>query len=179
MKYARIERERRFLLARVPPEVDPGGPFKEIRDRYIVGTHLRLREVRSTDGSPPIYKFTQKLLGKEPAATRRQITNTYLEAHEHALLSGHPANTLVKRRHPLVHEGTRYAIDRFLGDLEGLVLAEVDAESDKALARIPHPPFAALEVTAREEFTGGALAAASPPEVLALAKELVARSRSG
>ncbi len=176
MKYARIERERRFLLPRVPPEVDLAGPFNEIHDRYIVGTRLRLREVRPSDGGGSVFKLTQKLPDTGP--TRARITNTYLEAHEHALLCAHPAKTLTKRRHRLVHDGSPFAIDRFLAELDGLVLSEVEAEADEALAAIPCPPFAALEVTERDEFTGGALADAAPDDVLALARKLIG-GRSG
>ncbi len=171
MKYARIERERRFLLPRVPREVDLAKPWSEIHDRYIVGTRLRLREVRPSDGGASVFKLTQKL--PDTDATRVRITNTYLEAHEHALLCAHPANEIRKRRHRLVHDGSAFVIDRFLAELDGLVLSEVGAETDDALAAIPFPSFAALEVTEREEFMGGALADAAPDDVLTLARKLI------
>ncbi len=76
------------------------------------------------------------------------------------------------------HDGSAFVIDRFLAELDGLVLSEVGAETDDALAAIPFPSFAALEVTEREEFTGGALADAAPDDVLALARKLIG-GRSG
>jgi hypothetical protein len=51
VKYARIERERRFLVRAMPPDLDLDLGFREIRDRYIDGTNLRLRQVRGPDGA--------------------------------------------------------------------------------------------------------------------------------
>ena len=48
LKYAYIERERRWLLAAVPDLPDDARRL-EITDRYITGTRLRLRQV--TEGS--------------------------------------------------------------------------------------------------------------------------------
>ena len=48
-KYARIERERRFLIDRFPG--DDVVQLRQITDRYIDGTHLRLRE-QIDDGGP-------------------------------------------------------------------------------------------------------------------------------
>ena len=42
LKYAVVERERRYLVARVPDGVEQ---VVEIVDRYVEGTRLRLREV--------------------------------------------------------------------------------------------------------------------------------------
>ena len=41
-------RERRYLLARLPEGVTSS---KDILDRYVTGTRLRLREVREGDGT--------------------------------------------------------------------------------------------------------------------------------
>jgi CYTH domain-containing protein len=45
----------------------------------------------------------------------------------------------------------------FLGDLFGLVLAEVSFESDDELAGFTQPPFALAEVTSNPMFSGGRL----------------------
>jgi CYTH domain-containing protein len=46
----------------------------------------------------------------------------------------------------------------FLGDLFGLVLAEVSFETDEELINFPKPDFALAEVTNQEAFSGGRLA---------------------
>lgn len=68
-KYARPERERRFLLNRFPDGVDVIR-IRRITDHYIEGTALRLRE-QSDDGGPMAFKLTQKLsaAGAQQAVT--------------------------------------------------------------------------------------------------------------
>jgi len=45
----------------------------------------------------------------------------------------------------------------FLGDLFGLVLAEVSFDNDDELENFSPPPFALADVTNNELFTGGSL----------------------
>ncbi|WP_101522987.1 hypothetical protein [Nocardioides houyundeii] len=47
-KYAVIERERRYLVRTLP---GPVTSVREIEDRYVTGTRMRLREVRAADGT--------------------------------------------------------------------------------------------------------------------------------
>ena len=60
-KYARVERERRFLL----PVVPSGEPVRRvlIEDRYVRGTRLRIRRMTDLDTAEGAvtYKFTQKI----------------------------------------------------------------------------------------------------------------------
>ena len=49
-KYARVEIERRFLLAALPAELDPRSAYQTFEDRYFLGTSLRLRRVTSPSG---------------------------------------------------------------------------------------------------------------------------------
>ncbi len=155
----------------MPAEPDLESGFREIRDLYIEGTHLRLREVRAADGSPERFKLTQKLGTDSALAT--QITNLYVSEAEHALLAQLPGRTLLKRRYSFECASARFGIDRFLGQLEGLILAEVEGSSAAELAAIPSPPFAHCEVTDSPAFTGGELAYAEPADVLALMARLL------
>jgi hypothetical protein len=47
LKYVVVERERRFLVSKVPGAADER---RRIVDRYVTGTWLRLREVVTEDG---------------------------------------------------------------------------------------------------------------------------------
>lgn len=173
LKYARIERERRFLLGGVPPGVDPAAGFERFDDLYLDGTTLRLRVVSAPDGTVLQRKLNQKRPGPTGAPGERSITSVYLEPGELALLSRLPGARLSKRRHRLAWEGRELGIDVFLGPLAGLVLAEVEAESDAALRACPLPPFARCEVTDLPLFTGGMLAREDPAAVLERARELL------
>jgi CYTH domain-containing protein len=67
------------------------------------------------------------------------------------------ANEFRKNRYYFDFEGRRFSIDMFLGDLFGLVLAEVSFETDAELDDFPQPPFAVADVTNNEIFSGGRL----------------------
>src|SRR5438309_1383722 len=84
-KYARVERERRFLLATAPTEGVTRR--RQIIDRYLLGTRLRLRRVRDLDAGSCELKFTQKLPAEQPGPVQGLITNTYLSQAEYDLLA--------------------------------------------------------------------------------------------
>jgi len=67
------------------------------------------------------------------------------------------ANVIRKNRYSFEFEGRRFSVDMFLGDLFGLVLAEVSFETDDELESFANPPFAIAEVTSNKLFTGGEL----------------------
>ena len=156
-KYARIELERRYLLQDLPEGMTRADPHVQITDNYITGTRLRLRKVREPRTNKWTVKFTQKFAPNPSDLSRTVITNTYLNAAEHQLLSVFEANEIRKNRYPFEWHGRKFTIDMFLGDLFGLVLAEVSFENDTELAGFPKPPFAIADVTNNELFTGGKL----------------------
>ena len=156
-KYARVERERRFLLKDVPEGLTRSDPHLQITDNYITGTRLRLRKVRDPRTNKWIVKFTQKFAPNPDDLSRTIITNTYLNPLEADTLSVFSTNEIRKNRYYFDFEGRRFSIDMFLGDLFGLVLAEVGFETDKELDNFSKPPFALADVTNEQLFTGGKL----------------------
>jgi len=164
-KYARLERERRYLLKDLPEGLTRADHHLQITDNYITGSRLRLRKVRDPRTNKWVVKFTQKFSPNPPDLSRTVITNTYLNALEAELLSVFEANEIRKNRYYYDFEGRRYAIDMFLGDLFGLVLAEVSFETDDELDSFSTPPFAVADVTNNELFTGARLAQLTFAEV--------------
>jgi CYTH domain-containing protein len=158
-KYARIERERRFLLDGLPPET-PVVRTRRIIDRYIDGTTLRLRK-QSDDGGPLVYKLTQKIASRANGAQQGFVTSMCLAEHEHRLLAQLPANPLSKTRYSV----PPFGIDVFAGELEGLILAEAEFNSASDAEALVLPSFVLHEVSADDRFTGGRLARASRAEV--------------
>ncbi len=160
LKYAQVERERRWLLAGVPEGL-PAESRMEISDRYLVGTRLRLREVRTLDGV--VRKLNHKVrLGEGPEEIA--CTSVYLDDREWAVLSALPGRDLRKVRTRTVVDGVLVCIDEFVGHCQGLVLAEVDGGPSEA-PDLPADLHAVLEVTADETFTGAALAASTRDDV--------------
>ena len=156
-KYARVERERRFLLKDLPEGLTRADPHLQITDNYITGTRLRLRKVRDPRTNKWIVKLTQKFAPNPDDLSRTIITNTYLNPLEADTLSVSSTNEIRKNRYYFDFEGRRFSIDMFLGDLFGLVLAEVGFETDKELDNFSKPPFALADVTNEQLFTGGKL----------------------
>jgi CYTH domain-containing protein len=156
-KYARVERERRYLLADLPEGLSRAEHHLQITDNYLTGTRLRIRKVRDPRTNKWVVKFTQKFAPDPKDLSRTIITNLYLNATEAETLSIFAANEIRKNRYYFDFEGRRFAIDMFLGDLFGLVLAEVSFETDAELDDFPQPPFAIADVTNNEIFSGGRL----------------------
>ena len=156
-KYARIERELRYLLNDLPEGLPRTDPHLQITDNYITGTRLRIRKVRDPKTNKWVVKFTQKVAPDPSDLSRIIITNIYLNALEAETLSVFEANEIRKNRYYLDFKGRRFSVDMFLGDLLGLFLAEISFETDEEMARFDKPPFALADVTNIEIFTGGKL----------------------
>jgi len=157
-KYARVERERRYLLRGLPEGLAVNDPHAQITDNYLTGTRLRLRKWRWPATNEWVLKLTQKHAPDAPDLSRTLITTIYLNEYEYEVLSVFEGNELRKNRYPFEHEGRKYSVDVFLGSLRGLVLAETDFETDEELDAFAPPPFAVREVTRDELFTGARLA---------------------
>src|SRR5713226_5931699 len=146
-KYARVERERRYLLQDLPEGLDRSDHHFQITDNYITGTGLRIRKVRDPRTNKWTVKFTQKFAPNPADLSRTIITNIYLNATEAEVLSIFEANEIRKNRYPFEFKGRKFSIDMFLGELFGLVLAEISFENDEELDSFPNPPFAIADVT--------------------------------
>lgn len=149
LKYAVVERERRFLVRSLPDGIVE---VLDIVDRYVVGTRLRLRVVTSAEGSV-IRKLTQKVrLGDGAAAVA--CTNVYLDEAEWVLLEALPARSLAKRRHVVERDGLRVLVDEHA---DGSLVAEIDDADGEPT---PLPPWLEIiqDVSGDEGWTGIALA---------------------
>ncbi|HKA97568.1 MAG TPA: hypothetical protein VKD66_14975 [Streptosporangiaceae bacterium] len=161
-KYARIERERRFLLPG-PPPASAVTASRRITDRYLPGTRLRVRRVECLDSGACELKLTQKVPAGGPGHVQGLITNTYLSAAEYDLLASLPGEVLSKTRLSVPPLG----IDVFDPPLHGLVLAEAEFTSDEAVESFLPPRAAIAEVTDDARFTGGSLAQTRRRDLLA------------
>lgn len=151
-KYAKPERERRFLLAQLPAgEIERTAT---ITDRYFLGTRLRLRVMLETRGNATrtYYKLTQKI--PPPDGGPGLISTTYLNEEEFALLSTLPGAVLRKTRYSI----PPFGVDVFESPLGGLILAECEFDDDTTMHSFIPPAWILAEVTFDWRFTGGRLA---------------------
>ena len=158
-RYARLEDEQRYVVASVP---EASRAPREIEDRYVRGTRLRLRTVR--DEAATVRKLGQKVRVHPARPTPVWHTTVYLDDVEFDALEGLGAATLRKRRWTIGEA----AVDEFLGELFGLVLVEGP--------RGFPAPVVGVEVTDDERFCGAALASlddAGARAILLTARELL------
>jgi CYTH domain-containing protein len=177
-KYALIERERRFLLEDLPEGLSRADSHTQITDNYIAGTRLRIRKVRDPRTNKWIVKFSQKFAPEPQDFSRTIITNTYLNALEAETLSVFNTNEIRKNRYQYELDGRTFSIDMFLGDLFGLVMAEVSFETDEEMKEFKAPSFAIAEVTNNELFTGGRLSELTFADIRPEILQLLGKNRS-
>lgn len=149
LKCAVVERERRFLVARLPDGVHG---TKEISDRYVIGTRMRLREVREIDGTVVRELGHKVRVGEGPAEVA--CTNFYVNADEWTVLLTLPALTVHKKRHMIQRDGWTLAVDEH-GD--GTLVAEID-DGDQPSSDVPGWLDVLEDVSEDERWTGAALA---------------------
>lgn len=158
-RYAKPERERRFLLAELPAgEITKTA---NITDRYLLRTRLRLRLVVETKGGATrtYYKLTQKIPGQDDGPGL--LTTTYLNSEEFTLLSTLPASILRKARYSI----PPFGVDVFDSPLRGLILAECEFDDDATMQSFIPPAWTIAEVTFDSRFTGGRLAILEPGDL--------------
>ncbi len=154
LKYAVVERERRFLVSRVPDGVVA---VRRITDRYVSGTRLRLREVR--EGDVVTFKLGHKVrLTDDPAEVA--CTNLYLDEAEWAVLRSLPGKEIRKVRHLVERDGLTVAVDEHE---DGTLVAEID-DRDGEPAEPPAWLDVVRDVSDEEAYTGAGLASGSDPE---------------
>src|SRR6266478_8574069 len=93
-KYARVERERRYLLQDLPEGLTRASKHVQITDNYITGTRLRLRKIRDPETNKWTLKLTQKFALNQTDLSRTIITNVYLNATEYNTLAVFEANEI-------------------------------------------------------------------------------------
>ena len=160
LKYAWVERERRWLCRELPRDLVQDS--ERITDLYVTGTRLRLREAVPLNGGPPMRRLGRKA---DVNASVRLLTSMYLAPEEFELLSALPGKVLRKTRHRLGKiNGVDVSVDVFEGPLLGLIMAEAEFEDMETLEAYPAPDFAVREVTEDLRYSGGELVAKGLPD---------------
>jgi CYTH domain-containing protein len=153
--YTVVERERRWLCREVPH--DKVVLSESITDLYVSGSRLRLREARPVDGRPARLRLSRKA---DVDARTRLITSIYLPEEEFAVLAASLQGLrITKLRHRLQPSaGVVMSVDRFLGELEGLIMVEAEFDTLELMNAFAAPDFAGREVTDDPRYSGGHLA---------------------
>ncbi len=164
-KYTRVEYERRFLVA---PQANWQSAVesysKTFEDKYLRQTRLRLRVLTDSDSDRRVIKLTKK--AESPSPYFQTISRILLSPGEYDLFEGLAGDRLTKTRYYHNAGGRVFSIDVFAGELAGLVLCEVEADTLDELLAVEPPAYAPVEVTEDAFFTGGNLCRIERAELL-------------
>ncbi len=95
-KYAKGEFERRFLLKKRTVFLDTL-PYKEITDKYLENTKLRLRKVVNEELTQ--YKLTKKLPVHSQGLNIQWVSTIYISQEEYDIFLKLPGEIIEKRRY--------------------------------------------------------------------------------
>src|SRR5918998_1525531 len=164
-KYTRVEYERRFLVS---PHSDWRSAVesysKTFEDKYLHHARLRLRILTDSDTGRRIIKLTKKFESASPYF--QTISRILLSPGEYELLDDLEGDRLKKIRHYHNYRDRVFSVDVFEGELDGLVLCEVEAEGIEELMSVEPPSYVKYEVTEDTFFTGGNLCQTTSAELL-------------
>jgi adenylate cyclase len=150
-----MEVERKFLVPD-PPDLD-GSESDEIEQGYLA---------IGADGEVRLRRKGEKLVltAKRGAGISREEAEVELdrEAFERLwpLTEG---RRLHKRRHVIPHGDLAIEVDVYEGDLEGLLVAEIEFSSEDEARRFDPPDWIGKEVTGDERYLNETLATQGPP----------------
>lgn len=121
-----IEIERKFLVADTSAHaVWRQAPGVAYRQGYLNRDKTRTVRVRIADGAAFL-----TIKGVSVGATRAEFEYPIPVADAQAMLLLCDGPLIEKTRHVLMYQGTRWEIDDFAGDNAGLVVAEVELQSE-------------------------------------------------
>lgn len=145
------EIERKFLTNHLIQGVLIGRRGSEIEQGYLPsGPGLTLR-VRIRGG---VGYLTLK--GKKQGISCDEFEYEIPLDHARMLLDGYATSALKKTRFEIGHDGRRWEVDVFHGALAGLILAELELDSEDEAFTCP--PWVTLDVSHRPEFSNARLA---------------------
>jgi hypothetical protein len=158
-----VELRRVFLLENLPEPLTRASRHLQIFDNYIENTRLRLRSIRSPETKEWVWILEQRFLLEDSG--RWGISKIHLDENEHRafeMFEGREINKNEKvqtneiRKNRYFYQGgeRQIEIDLFLGELWGLVTAQINFQTAEEMSKLETPPFAILEVTDNEFFTG-------------------------
>jgi len=159
---AEAEIERRFLVARPLPELGQGG----LIEQAYLATGMPNVRVRRKDG-----RYRQTVKGERPAGKygRPEVEFDLDPDVGERLFQLAGERTIRKTR----FEIGRWELDVFHDDLEGLLILEIELESeDEALPPLPAGVRVLREVTHEVRLGNAALAALGPEERRAFVEQL-------
>ncbi|MFC3562045.1 CYTH domain-containing protein [Pedobacter jamesrossensis] len=139
------EIERKFLINLPEWEKFDKPEGKHFRQGYILTNPEKTIRVRKTDTAAWL-----TIKGLSVGASRLEYEYEIPLAEAEELLDNFSENELEKIRHEITHNGNLWEVDVFLGDNEGLIVAEIELEAEDEAFELPK--WIAEEVTHEKKY---------------------------
>lgn len=151
------EIERKYLVKELPPEIDRY-PHSEIIQGYLMITDndVEVRVRKKGERCSHTVKSGKGLVRKE---VEKEITQA--EFNEH--WKDTEGKRVEKVRYEIEFKESLIELDIYSGDLEGLIVAEVEFDSEKESSRFKPPEWFEEEVTNDERYKNKNLALHGKP----------------
>lgn len=145
-----VEIERKFLVDHEQWRLlsKPGG--KHYRQGYILSDDIKTIRVRVTNELGYI-----TIKGKTKGISRLEYEYTIPVNEGIELLNNFAVSELEKTRYCITYEGKVWEVDEFLGDNQGLLVAEIELEDEAETFKLP--PWITVEVTGDKKYYNSAL----------------------
>lgn len=162
------ELERRFLVRVVPNDfLDPTEEL--VSDLYLPREceHAQLRVRQKGDK----YEITKKVPAAGADLSQMREYSIPLTLAEFQALKTLPGKALSKQRTRTVLQGAVAEFGEFRGELEGLIMLDVEFSDTEQMSRFKAPEYVVAEVTNDQRFAGGELCGKSIDTLLPALRE--------
>jgi CYTH domain-containing protein len=146
------EIERKFLLKTLPPDFDQNGGFR-IEQGYLA-TEPHGLQVRLRKKGEKAFLTCKRGLGIVREEHEIELSDVQFET----LWPLTAGRRLVKRRHEIPYRGHLVEIDVYERTNQGLIVAEVEFETEAAAAAFIPPGWFAQEISGNPEYSNRNLA---------------------
>jgi len=145
-----IEIERKFLVDHEQWRLLNKPEGKHYRQGYILSDDIKTIRVRVTD------EFGYMTIkGKTKGISRLEYEYTIPVNEGVELLNNFAVSELEKIRYCINYEGKVWEVDEFLGENQGLLVAEIELEDEAETFMLP--PWITVEVTGDKKYYNSAL----------------------
>jgi len=145
-----IEIERKFLVDHDQWRLLNKPEGKHYRQGYILSDDIKTIRVRVTDEHGYI-----TIKGKTKGISRLEYEYTIPVNEGVELLNNFAVSELEKIRYCINYEGKVWEVDEFLGDNQGLLIAEIELDDEAETFKLP--PWITVEVTGDKKYYNSAL----------------------
>jgi adenylate cyclase len=139
------EIERKYLINKAVWESVSKGQGTYLKQGYLSTDPEKTIRVRITEN-----KSFLTIKGKTEGIARTEFEYEIPRNDAQELLDQFANNSIEKTRYELLHKGKLWEVDVFSGDNEGLILAEIELQSEEET--YPLPPWVDREVSADKRY---------------------------